>query len=859
MNRMVRTEPFPGLLLPGGDARWHHEPRREAHLVPLPGSLSSSVRTCLRDAGVHALYEHQAAALEALADRRDVLLTTPTGSGKSLPYQVAVLEALARTERGTALCLFPTKALANDQVQALRSLEARLPSAETVGRHGEARNTEHQAGAGARPTPANETSILTYDGDTPAHDRQRARAAARVLVTNPDMLHVGLLPHHPKWRRLLEGLEVVVVDEIHTYRGVFGAHVANVLRRLRRVCRHYGADPRFVMTSATIQNAAEHATRLIERSVEHVQKDASRRAERHVALYNPPVVDRELGLRVPAPREAVRLAQRVLEDDRHAIVFVRSRRMADELHAHLTRQDPRAAHRVRTYRSGHLPGERREVEAELRRGDVNVVFATNALELGLDVGDVDVVITVGYPGSVASLLQQAGRCGRREEAGVALVVLGGDPLDQYLARHPELVFERSPERAITNPDHPSVLLDHLRCAAFEVPFGPGEGFGSADPDLVEGLLAILGETGDVLRRDGTTWWIRDAYPADGLGLRGGGGPLVALVVEDGARATTIGTVDRPSAPWMVHPGAIYLHGGTSYRVRTLNLDEARAVLEPFPTDSVTEAKTRTTFARSGDASRRAVPGGAAFTGDLTVTQEVTGFKTVDLFTREVRSMSPLSMEPTDLLTEGGWIVLAEESVGLLRAQGMWSNDANDYGPTWPTIRDRARLRDGHVCRVCGADEAHGRHEVHHVRPFRSFRSRDEANRLDNLVTLCGACHRRAEAAVRIRSGLAGVAHAVRHLAPLFLMCDGGDIAVMADPASPLADGRPCIVGYDRVPGGIGLARELAARFEDIAAAARDVVDRCGCDDGCPACVGPPGELGESGKREASALLGVLAP
>lgn len=833
----MRTEPFPSLL-PGGAASWRREPRQEARLQPLPAVISAPVRATLQRAGIGELYAHQAEALEALAQGRHVLLTTPTGSGKSLPYQVGILETLVRTEGGTALCLFPTKALANDQIHGLRAL----------GEH----HAEPIAGV-----------IHRYDGDTPTSERQHARSASRVLVTNPDMLHMGLLPHHPKWRRLLEGLELVVLDEIHTYRGVFGAHVTNVLRRLQRICRYYGASPQFVMTSATIHNAAEHATKLIGDQVVHIHEDASRRSERQVALYNPPVVDAELGLRVPASREAVRLARQVLGEDRHAIVFVRSRRMADQLHAHLTRDDAGAAQRARTYRSGHLPAERRRVEAELKRGDVNVVFATNALELGMDVGDVDVVISVGYPGSVASLVQQAGRCGRREAAGTAVVILSGDPLDQYLARHPELVFDRPPERAIMHPDHLSILLDHVRCALFELPFGPGEGLGDAPVELVEGLLAYLQDAGEALGRQGATYWMQDRYPADGVGLRGAGGPQVALVATEDGRVTTIGTVDQPSAPWMVHPGAIYLHGGRSYRVRELDLAGARAELEAFPTDCVTEPQTRTTFALAGDAACRVVPGGIAAHGDITVTREVTGFKTVDLFTREVRSVSPLAMEPTDLHTQGGWIALADDAVEHLRSLGMWSNDANEYGPDWSRIRARVRLRDGFACRVCRAPETNGPHDVHHVQPFRSFGSgahaRERANRLDNLVTLCRSCHRRAEATVRIRSGLAGVSHALRHLAPLFSMCDGGDIVVTADPASPLAEGRPCIVAYDQVPGGIGLARDLADRFEEVGAAAREVVERCGCTDGCPACVGPPGELGESGKREAAALLGVLAP
>ena len=846
MSAMFTTEPLPGLALPGGEVRWRWEPAREPRYAPIP-EMSPAVRARLDRAGVTRVYAHQAEALSALGRGENVLLTTPTGSGKSLPYQVAILETLARTTTGTALCLFPTKALANDQIQALHGFL-------TGPADGSAEPSER-----ARAPLADLGTVHRYDGDTPAPERQRARQDARVLVTNPDMLHLGLLPHHPKWRRFLEGLDLIVVDEIHTYRGVFGAHVANVLRRLRRICAHDGAHPRFVLTSATISNAREHAGRLIGAPVTHVHEDASRRAGRHVALYNPPVVDTQLGLRVPAAREALRLARTVLEDDRHAIVFVRSRRLADELHAQLTRREPHAAARVRTYRSGHLPEERREVEAELRGGDVNVVFATNALELGLDVGEMDVVITVGYPGSVASLLQQAGRCGRRDEAGTAVVVLGGDPLDQFLARHPERVFERPPERAITNPDHLSILLDHLRCAVFELPFAPGEGFGDAPADLVGGLLAFLTDARETIERAGTTYWLQDRYPADGVGLRGTGGPQVALVVDEGGRTRTIGTVDRPSAPWMVHPGAIYLHGGEGYRVRELDLANARAVLERQASDLVTEPQTRTTFARASDPAIRDVPGGVAHTGDIQVTREVTGFKTVDLFTREVRSTHTLDLEPTELVTEGAWVALQDDAVATLRARGLWSNDPNAYGPAWPQIRQRVRLRDGFACRSCGAPEEQSVHDVHHVRPFRSFSDPAEANRLENLVTLCKPCHRRAEAAVRIRSGLAGVAHAMRHLAPLFLMCDAGDLVVVSDPASPLAEGAACLVAYDQVPGGIGLSRELADRFEEVARAAREVVTGCTCDDGCPSCVGPPGELGESGKREAIALLEVLAP
>lgn len=792
---------------------------------PLP-ALPAGVLRALGDEGISRLYRHQRAAIDEVLAGRDVLLTTGTASGKSLAYALPALAGQSVRPGATTLALYPTKALAHDQAQSL----ARLGSA-----------------AGLAPG-----SVASYDGDTAAHRRSQVRAGVRTLVTNPDMLHAGILPHHTLWRRFLQGLELVVIDEIHTYRGVFGGHLAGVVRRLMRLARHYGSAPTFVLTSATLGNPCEHARALTGREVVHVSEDAAPRDEREVLLYLPPIVDRDLALRRPPASDAVAIAERLAGAGRQVLVFAGSRQGAEEAVLGLRRR----VQGVRTYRSGLLASERREIERELRDGSARVVVATNALELGIDVGGVDAVIVVGYPGSSAAFWQQVGRAGRRGRRGLGVLVLGSGPLDQYLARHPHHLFDAPPERALTDPDHLLLALDHLRCAAFELPIEPDETFGAYGRDEVGVLVAQLRSEGEVHVAGGRGYWLADHYPAASVALRSAGRDEVALIADDGE---AIGTLDAPGARWMAHPGAVYLHDGRPYLVHDLDLAARTARLAPTDDRYLTRATRETRIDPAGELQRRPERGVAVFEGEVTVTDTVTGFRRVRRATGETVGRHPLALEPSSLRTTAYGFAPNHETVESLRRAGAWGNDANDYGRDWKAVRAAVLARDGRRCRTCGTrEEAGGPMHVHHVVPFRAFADAAEANRPDNLVTLCPPCHARAEQVVRVRSGLAAVAYTLRSLAPLLMMCDARDLGVHSDPASSLAAGGPALVIFETVPGGVGFAAELSRRHLELVAAAREVVRDCECHDGCPGCVGPAGEPGHAGKREAAALLEALA-
>lgn len=514
---------------------------------------------------------------------------------------------------------------------------------------------------------------------------------------------------------------------------------------------------------------------------------------------------------------------------------------------------------IRAYRSGYLPGQRREIERGLRDGGVRVVVATNALELGIDVGGLGAALLTGYPGTVAGTWQQIGRAGRGDEASLAALIASADPLDQFLAHHPDYFFDRSPEHALINPDNLLILLGHLRCAAFELPFRAGEGFGRVDGERVAEFLQFLQSSG-VLHRSGDRYfWMADRYPAGGISLRSASSETVLLQTLEGGDWTTIGTVDRASACWMVHPQAVYLHEGQAYCVDELDLAQNVARLRPLDADYYTEPRRETAVQLIETLSAAEAQGATKACGEIAVTTRVVGFHRVRWFTHERLSAGEVSLPPAELQTTGYWFALAERTVERLRDRGLWRNDPNDYGPDWPAQRDLVRERDGFRCQVCGAPERGRAHDVHHKVPFRAFASRGQANQAHNLVTLCPPCHRRAELAVRVRSGLAGLAFALGHLAPLFLMCDARDLGVHADPQSPLAEGRPSVVIYDLIPAGIGLSERLFDLHDELIARARELVASCECADGCPSCVGPASEDGLGGKRETRALLDALLP
>ncbi len=827
---------------------WQSLPARQPAYFPLPEDLHPGLHTALLARNIHALYAHQYQSWEQARLGQNVVIVTGTASGKSLCYQLPVLDDMLRDPECRALYLFPTKALAQDQLDSLHRLWSGLP---------------YGLQAGGLPA-------AVYDGDTPANRRSAIRKAARILLSNPDMLHTGILPHHAIWAEFFQNLRYIVLDELHIYRGVFGSHVADVLRRLQRVTRFYGAAPQFILTSATIANPRQHAERITSENVQVIDQDGSGRGPRHFLFYNPPVVDESLGIRRSALLESVRLADDLLASDVQTILFGRTRRTVELVLTYLRQQSgpygDAVSDTVRGYRGGYLPNLRREIESGLRSGQVRAVVATNALELGMDIGGMGAAILIGYPGSIAAAWQQAGRAGRGQEAAAAILVATADPLDQYLCRHPDYFFGRSPEQALINPDNPLILLEHLRCAAFELPFTRGEKFGSLPAEQLAEYLDFMLQEG-VLHLSGERfYWMADSYPAQAVSLRSASADTVVLQVEDEyGGLSAIGQVEANRAAWLVHNGAVYLHEAQSFMVTNLDLETKTARLIAEQNDYYTEPRGEVTVTLLEQAAAQEVPGGNKCHGEIQVTHQIIGFRKLRWYTHEMLGFESLDLPPSELLTTGYWISLSDQAVEALRQSGLWRNDPNDYGPDWPRLSQAVRSRDGYRCQICGRLESGRAHDVHHKIPMRSFAQPGGpppyllANRLDNLITLCPECHHRAETAVRVRSGLAGLSYVLGHLAPLYLMCDPGDLGVHSDPLSPLAEGKPAVLVYDQIPAGIGFSQRLYVIHDDLTAGALDLVAGCSCSDGCPSCVGPGGENGLGGRQETLAILRMLTP
>ena len=814
---------------------WERIPAHPARIAPWPAALDPRLVDAVCSLGIAAPYTHQAEAVAAALEGRSVVLATAAASGKSLAYNLPVLHTLLNDPAACALYLFPTKALAHDQLAALKPLIAAL-----------------QAPIALRP----------YDGDTPSSHRRAIRSQARLLVSNPDMLHAGILPHHTRWARFFSNLRWVVLDELHVYRGVFGSHVANVLRRLRRVCRFYGSEPRFLCASATIANPQGLAERLVEAPVHAVEEDGSPRGEKHFLLYNPPLVDRQLGIRRSALLAALDMADHLLAADVQTILFARARLTTEVLLGYL--RDVAAARggdpeRVRGYRGGYLPTQRRRIERGLREGEVRAVVATNALELGVDIGELTACVMVGYPGSVASTWQQAGRAGRRAGESLAVLIASPGPLDQYLAAHPRYFFGRPVEEALLDPDNLVILADHVACAAYELPFEAGESFGAfAD---VDGLLDLLADEGALYRGDGRYTWIGEGYPARAVGLRTGTSDTVVIQDAGAQPPQVIGQIDRPSAPLLVYPDAVYMHEGATYLVEELDWEAGLALVRAEELDYYTRASTTTEVQVLETMEEREGDGGwTAGLGELEVTTRVTGYRQIRRYTHEVLGWGEVDLPEQTLQTVGAWLDLAESLVERLQGEGVF-RPPTDYGPDWPIQRDAARARDGYRCRHCGAPEREGRqHDVHHITPFHAFGyvpgANDLyrlANTLDNLITLCSSCHRRAERARGARSALSGLAYLLRHLAPLRLLCAPGDLGSAVEARAP-ETGLPRVTFYDRVPGGAGLCVRLYDLFGPLLAAALERLRSCPCADGCPGCVGPAGEQEPGTKQRTRRLL-----
>lgn len=798
---------------------------------PIPEGIHPKLTERLTNLGYANLYSHQYLSYISVKEKQNLVITTGTASGKTLCYNLPVIDHMLKVPSSRALYFFPTKALSHDQYEKLQEFTW-FPERDTQ----------------------NNITINVYDGDTPAQNRQAIRKNTRILITNPDMLHTAILPHHTIWEEFFRGLDFVVIDEIHAYRGVFGSHVANVIRRLKRISAFYGCKPQFILTSATISNPGEHGEALTDEIMKVIDHDGAPHGRKTTVLYNPPIIHLETGIRKSASSEVIRLASSLLDKNIQVLIFGRSRRGVEMLlrQLRITRNDSPSNYHA--YRSGYLAKDRREIENRLRSGKLRAVAATNALELGIDIGGVDAVLMTGYPGSVSGLRQQAGRAGRKQDDSIAVLVATANPIDQYLMRHPDFLSGKSPESALIDPNHPLILLGHLKCAAFELPFTDHESFGSLDISLLHEYLDFLQESGELYHSGEKYFWTDTAYPASSLSLRSSDSRSVNLITGGSGNQKTIGEIDYLSSLWMVHPNAIYLHEGNTYNVKSLDLEKSEAVLEPVDEDYYTEPIRKVTLKKINEQDAEYYPGSKITYGEIEVTTEITGFKKILWNTREVLSVEPLTLPPSTMRTTAYWMALSDETVNLLREQLLWKNDPNKYGSQWEKIRAAVRKRDQFRCQVCGLPETDKAHHVHHKTPLRSFLSLEEANRMENLITLCSNCHQLAESAVRIRSGLSGLGYAIGQLAPLFLMCDDSDLGTLTDPVSQIAEGHPAVIVYDQVNAGIGLSRKCFDMHPQIMSSVYDLVANCSCMDGCPSCVGPGGENGSGGKPETLAIL-----
>src|SRR5467141_1807729 len=780
-----------------------HFPAREAQWADFPAWVHADLASCYAAKGIRRLYIHQAAAAETVHAGKNVVIVTPTASGKTLCYNLPVLNAVLEYSDTRALYLFPTKALAQDQLAELHHLNQRL---------------EDRFG------------VFTYDGDTPADARKAIREKSHIVLTNPDMLHTGILPHHTRWTRLFENLRYIVLDELHTYRGVFGSHLCNVLRRLRRIARFYGRDPQFICCSATIANPGDLASRLLESEVEVLNSNGAPAAEKTFVFYNPPVVNRALGIRRSYINESSRVAQEFLKHDLQTLIFANSRLHTEILLTYLQQANPQLPGKpesIRGYRGGYLPSERREIERGLRDGKIRGVVSTSALELGIDVGSLDTVVMAGYPGTIAATWQRAGRAGRRSGSSCAVLVASSAPLDQFIVRHPDYFFGNTPEHAFIQPDNLEILINHLKCAAFELPITPGERFGGVDlPDL----CARLAEAGFLHLAGESYHWTHEAYPADTISLRSVTSDNFVIIDITGA-PNVIGEIDFPSALVFLHEKAIYLHGGQQHHVEHLDFKERKAYVKHVDVDYYTDA-VRHTQVRALEIAEQArvsephreIPAARAH-GDVLVRSQVVGFKIIKFFTNENIGDGKLELPENEMHTTSYWITLERP---LLESLPF-------------TVSER-------------------------------------------------------------QSGMFGLLHALESVATLLLMCDSRDLGTAIGERPPTLESdhsdvgaqNPDMVGtraallhgtienfiaarmddaisnspkeffepnlylYDAYPGGIGFSEPLFRTHALLVQKTRELIAACPCEQGCPSCVGPAGDLAPRAKEAALAILDRLS-
>ncbi|TDK60304.1 DEAD/DEAH box helicase [Bacillus salipaludis] len=727
---------------------WETIEEKPAQTVSMPESLHPILSQALNSKGIKELYTHQSTAYKTVMTGRSIVAVTPTASGKTLCYNLPVLQTILQNPNARSLYMFPTKALAQDQKSEINE----IIQASGV-----------------------DINSYTYDGDTPAAIRQRVRKAGHVVITNPDMLHSAILPHHTKWVSLFENLKFVVIDELHTYRGVFGSHVANVIRRLKRICRYYGSNPVFICTSATIANPLELAETLTEEKMCLIDNNGAPSGKKHFLFYNPPIVNKPLNIRRSATLEVRKIAGELLKNKIQTIVFARSRVRVEIILTYLQElvKNQLGAKSIMGYRGGYLPTERRKIERGLRSGDIYGVVSTNALELGVDIGQLQVCIMTGYPGTISSAWQQAGRAGRRHGEALVIMVASSSPLDQYIIQNPGYFFSKSPETARINPDNLIILIDHMKCAAYELPFKKEEKFGSVD---TEELLEYLTEE-RILYRNGDKWyWMNDSFPAHNISLRSASQENIVIVDQsDIANVKVIGEMDRFSAMTLLHDEAIYLHQGRQYQVEKLDWDEKKAFVREVDVDYFTDANLAVQLkVLEVDQLTSQTQAEIGF-GDVSVRAMATIFKKIKFETHENIGSGPIHLPEEELHTNAAWISLDQSFAEM------------------------------------GQD--------------------------------------------RLEQGLIGAAHALNHIAPLFVMADPQDIHVVPQVKADHNE-KPTIFFYDRYPGGIGLSEKIYQGMPEVFEETKKMIEHCQCESGCPSCIGAE-TINEQSKKDAIKIINVF--
>ena len=733
---------------------WRHITAKSGIYEEFPEWTEDKLVRILKEKGISKIYSHQASALESIKNKKNVVVVTPTASGKTLCYNLPVLDSILKDENSRALYLFPTKALSQDQLTELYQLISALDEG---------------------------IKTYTYDGDTPSSARQAIRKKGHIVVTNPDMLHLGILPHHTKWMDFFGNLKYVVIDEIHIYRGVFGSHLANVIRRLKRICRFYGSSPQFICCSATIANPRELSQKIVGEEFILVDNNGAPRGEKHFLFYNPPVINKELGIRKSLIKEVARFVAYFLNYDIQTIIFARSRLTTEVLTSYLKdflAKTGRSKDMVRGYRGGYLPNLRREIEKGLKDGEIKGVVSTNALELGIDIGQLDACFMAGYPGTISSTWQQAGRAGRRSNSSIAILVASSNPLDQFVINHPDYFFGESPESAVIDPDNLSILLSHIGCASFELPFEEGEDFGTKK---LRDVLEYLEKEGVLHCVEKKWYWMSEIYPTDEISLRSASVDNFVIIDTTDQQEQVIGEMDKASVPTLIYEGAIYLHEGEQYAIHRLDYQNQKAYAEKVKVNYYTDAQTETNikvldiFEKGEELNMK-----HAY-GEVAITTVSTCYKKIKFYTHENIGFGEISLPPEEMHTTAYWLALTNDISELLELQESENTSFN------------------------------------------------------------------------LSSGLLALSNVLINVVPLYVMCDPQDVRAVSEVRSPFT-GKPTIYIYDNYPGGVGFSEKMFELRRPLLQAAQELILGCGCEKGCPSCVGPIDEVGMKGKESALLIL-----